>query len=752
MKTVLKKTIFIGGILFVVFAIVLFTTFFGIYVFSDKVKFDINKITNSVSFVQVYDSNNCKIKENETNQTFVKINTFPKYVTQCFVSIEDKKFYTHNGLDFKRMVGAMVKNIQNMGISQGASTISQQLIKNTHLSSQRTFTRKINEVLLTKDLEHSLSKNEIMEYYLNIIYFGDNCYGIESASQHYFSKPAKQLSLDEAATLAGIIKSPARYSPINNPDKCRQRRNLVLKEMYEDGNIDFNTYNTNCIKELSLNITPLASNQYNSYSQVCIDKASEILGLSQKQLAIGGYKIYSYQNPIKQQALEQSTQNIDYDYSAMSVNSKTGDVEAYVAKSNFKVLGIKRQPGSAIKPILVYSPALNENIVYPSTQINDEKIDINGFSPNNVGGKFSGYVTVRESVSKSLNIPAVKVLSYVGIDKAKCYAKDCGIEFNENDNNYSIALGGLTDGVTLHQLVGAYTALSNNGEYKKCNFISHITDQFGKLVYINPKQSKRVFRDDTAYIMTDMLKSVAKNGTARKLSDLEFDIASKTGTVGKTKNTDAYNISYTSEDLVGVWIGNADNSAIGNIVGGGKPTDVVKEYFSQIYSNHKPSEFTKPTSVQTEKIDSISLLNEHIVVKANSYTPEKYVLEELFSKFNLPKETSTNFINLEPVKLDATINNNKAVLSFNCHDYLTYEIYKIQDNKTSLMSVVSNLNGITNQTFDYAIGKKCSYYVISKIKNFADNTEVVSDKSNIVELYSNSNSSSKNKETSKWYL
>lgn len=204
--------------------------------------------------------------------------------------------------------------------------------------------------------------------------------------------------------------------------------------------------------------------------------------------------------------------------------------------------------------------------------------------------------------------------------------------------------------------------------------------------------------------------------------------------------------------MVGVWIGNADNSAIGNIVGGGKPTDVVKEYFSQIYSNHKPSEFTKPTSVQTEKIDSISLLNEHIVVKANSYTPEKYVLEELFSKFNLPKETSTNFINLEPVKLDATINNNKAVLSFNCHDYLTYEIYKIQDNKTSLMSVVSNLNGITNQTFDYAIGKKCSYYVISKIKNFADNTEVVSDKSNIVELYSNSNSSSKNKETSKWYL
>ncbi len=710
-----------------------FLSIMGTYFLSDKVKFDINKIKYSNVSIELYDNNNRPIKDASYGTSFVKLNTLNNYTINAFISIEDKDFYNHNGLNYKRMVKAMLKNISSFKIKEGASTISQQLIKNTHLTNEKTFTRKINEIALTRQLEKTMTKDEIMEYYLNIIYFGDNCYGIENASKHYFSKSAKDLSLSESASLAGMIKSPNSYSPIKNVEKTTTRRNLVLSEMLKDEKISFEDYAQATMEKLTTNVSQINSNSLNSYSSACIDEACDILRMPAKQIAIGEYKIYTYFDKDKQNALQNSlsSYNNQSDYAGISIKNNSGAIEAYYAKSNVKLIFAKRQPGSAIKPVLVYAPALNENIISPLTQINDEKININGYTPSNVNDKFYGYVSVRECVSKSLNIPAVKVLGYVGINKAKSYANRCGIEFDENDKNLGIALGGMTYGTSLKELTGAYSIFPSLGKYTEPKFINYITDKNGKIIYRNQPVTVNVLREDSAYLMTDMLKSCAKEGTARKLGNLPFDVASKTGTVGQSYNTDAWNISYTNNDVVGVWFGNADNSKI-DTVGGGIPTDVVKNYMQKIYETNKPSNFVVPTSIYTEDIDSLSLSEEHIVYRANNYIPERYIIKDVFSRFNPPKSKSTKFISCSPPTLVGKVEDNVATLEFEAQDYLIYELYKIEDDKEQLISVIANKKGKCSQSFN--ISGKTKFFIITKIKNYADNTEIISDKSNIIEL------------------
>ena len=740
------KTFFAVNLAIVASLFIVFMIIFSWIVFSTpKVDFDINKIKFSQTNLMIFDNKKLPIKEDTKAVCFVKLNTLPSYLKQCFLSIEDKEFYNHSGLNYKRMIKAMLKNIASFKIKEGASTISQQLIKNTHLTNERTFGRKFNEIILTKQLESQMTKDEILEYYLNIIYFGDNCYGIENASMHYFSKPAKDLSISECATLAGLIKSPNTYSPVKNKEKCKQRRNLVLSQLHKDGIIDFENFITLTSSDLITNITEKKDTFHNSYSQACYDEAMAILKMPQKQIAIGEYKIYTYLDTEKQDNLINiaKSYNPSHDMSIISIN-QNGEIEGYFAKSNLKLIDVKRQPGSTLKPILVYAPALDKNIISPATQINDEKLNINGYEPQNVSNKYYGYTSVRDCVSKSLNIPAVKTLGYVGLADAKKYASKCNIKFDENDNNLSLALGGMTYGTTLKEITNAYTPFLNNGNFIEAKFISYITDKNNKIIYTNPHNKTSVFREDSCYLMTDILKDCAKNGTAKKLSTLNFQIASKTGTVGKKYNTDAWNISYTPNNIVGVWIGNVDNSSIGNIVGGGLPTEIAREYQNKINSS-LASDFKKPTSVYSEKIDLLSLQNNHEVIKANNFIPEKYIITELFSVFNQPKDKSYNFIEVNPVVLDGYIKNNKACLFFEAKDYLIYEIYSTSNGNDTLLSVISNRNGNIYQEFDIINSKINKYYVITKIKNYADNSEVISDKSNILELYNNS-------KNSKWYI
>ena len=402
---------------------------------------DINEevLTSSTLSLNIYDSTNKPIKEsNAVNHAYASIDSLQPYTINAFISIEDKTFYEHNGINPKRIVKAGINNIKSHSLKEGASTITQQLIKNTQLTNEKTYSRKIKEIALAQKIEKMYDKNKILEYYLNVIYFGNNCYGIESAANYYFSKSANNLTLNESCTLAGMIKSPAQYSPLKNVEKCQNRRNIVLKEMQKDGKISTEEYTISKDKKIELKLNKDKINKLNSYSESAINEAEKILGIPARQIALSGYKIYTYQDEEKQNALEEAikSQNVNCDSAGIVIDNEKCAISAYIGDSIFKVLDAKRQPGSCLKPVLVYSPALNEDIIYPCSQILDEKITIADYSPKNVGNVYRGYVSAREALSKSINIPAVKVLSYVGIDKSKVYAEQMGINFDEKDDNF----------------------------------------------------------------------------------------------------------------------------------------------------------------------------------------------------------------------------------------------------------------------------------------------------------------------------
>lgn len=651
---------------------------------------DEDALSSSEVYIEVYDKENKPIKEfNEINKQYANIENLSDTTKNAFISIEDKSFYSHSGVNYKRMVKALINDVKARKLKEGASTITQQLVKNTQLTSDKTVERKIKEIALAQKLEKRYSKDEILEKYLNIIYFGNNCYGIESASNYYFSKSAKDLSSSEAATLAAIIKSPAKYSPTKNPDNCLKRRNLVLSEMYKDNFIQADEYNLAINKPLSLTINEKPKNKLNSYSQSAIDEAVSILKIPAKKIALKGYKIYTYQDQEKQNALTNAIdiEGLDCNSAAVVIDNNNHTVQAYVGSSNYKILDAKRQPGSCIKPVLVYAPALNEDIIYPCTPLLDEKTTISDYTPKNIGDVYRGYISAREALSKSINIPSVKVLSYVGIDKAKSYAEDMGFVFDEKDDSYSLALGGMTYGVNLVQLASSYSTFANGGKFAPAKFVSFITDKNNRLVYVNKPHEKQVLREDASYLITDMLKTCAKSGTAKKLASLNKEIAAKTGTVGKSnskQNLDAWNVSYTKDQTICVWLGNLDNSPI-SYAGGNQPTEIARRYFSQVEDN---SHFSVPSSIVEKDIDATELYENHRIVLAGNSTPERYTQKELFSRFNLPTDISNKFVNMEKQSFKGKVNGSNAEIEFDAKNYITY-VFK-SNGKT--LKEISGLN------------------------------------------------------------
>ena len=734
MKKFIKVTLIIFFILLLATLVGLGFYISSIYINARAMKLNEDILSSPYISVQVYDKENKPLKEdNEINRNFAKIDELSADTKNAFISIEDKSFYSHHGVNYKRIAKAMLNNIKSRSLKEGASTITQQLVKNTQLTSEKTFERKIKEVALAQKIEAKYSKDEILQNYLNIIYFGNNCYGIENAANYYFSKHAKELNLEESAMLAGLIKSPAKYSPIRNKENCINRRNLVLSEMYKDEVISTEDYNKAKNSPLNLSINNERKNKLNSYSQASIDEAEMILGLPARQIALKGYKIYTYQNHDKQEALENAinSQNLETDSAGIVINNSNHSIEAYIGDSIFKILDAKRQPGSCIKPVLVYAPALNEDIIYPCSQILDEKTSISNYTPKNVGNVYRGYVSAREALSKSINIPAVKVLSYLGIDKGKAYAENMGITFDEKDDSYTLALGGMTYGVNLQQLAGAYSTFANNGYYAAPKFVSFITDKNNRLVYINKPKAQQVLREDCAYLITDMLRTCATSGTAKKLASLNMDIASKTGTVGKSnskENLDAWNISYTKEQTCGIWIGNLDNTPI-NYAGGNQPTEIVKQYFASVKDN---STFTTPESIVEKNIDGTELSENHRIVLANNYIPERYTQKEIFSIFNLPSDVSNKFTSMPKTDFNSKVENNKAIISFNAKDYVTYN-FKANDK---VLKSISNKNGEQIVTIDLLTPKQTItidyFYTLSPEINNTDKINFIkTNKTNI---------------------
>ena len=341
---------------------------------------------------------------------------------------------------------------------------------------------------------------------------------------------------------------------------------------------------------------------------------------------------------------------------------------------------IRRLPGSLIKPLLVYAPALEENLISPATPILDEKVNYSGYSPENFDKSYHGYVSARECVEKSLNIPAVKVLSSLGVSKGVAYLDRLGLPVEHADESLALALGGIKNGYSLQKLIKAYSVLPNGGVLKNCGFISEIKIE-GIGVYKKKEGGSRIFTEETAYLMTDMLKSTAKSGTAKKLRDLPFDVAAKTGTVGTEKgNTDAYALSYTARDCIGVWLGNSDNSYI-DCTGGGLPCNVLLRLNEYLYDGYRkkneaiPS-FSSPKNIVRVTLDKSSYYDTHTLMLADDLAPVEYRFTELFKKTAIPTKKNDAFTNPAIFAPELTFSKGTVRIFFDkrCPSYYQYRI------------------------------------------------------------------------------
>ncbi len=671
-----------------------------------SLKLDDALLSSPAASVQMYDKDNRLIDEENTASTaYAKLGELSPYTTEAFISIEDKNFYNHHGLNYKRMVKAAISNITTKSLKEGASTISQQLIKNTHLSSEKTFERKLKEISLTRKLEKAYSKDEILERYLNVIYYGNNCYGIANAANYYFSKPASELNLEESALLAGMIKSPSKFSPITKEEAALARRNLVLDEMKKDGYITEEQAERAKKEPINLNLQTENENKLNSYSEAALTEACKLLDMPAKSIALAGYKIHTYQDSEKQSRLEAALKSQDFssaDHAGIVIDAKKHGVSAYVGSSAYKILDAKRQPGSIIKPVLVYAPALNEDLISPATQLVDEPLVLSGYSPKNVDGKYRGYVSATDAVAKSINIPAIKVLSYVGIDKAKAYASELGLSFDEKDDSYALALGGMTYGENLLTLANSYTVFPNLGRFCPAQFVEYITDANGKILYHHKPQEKQVLREDAAFLMTTMLQESVATGTAKALNGLSLPLASKTGTVGKGKgNSDAYNITYSPSEVCGIWVGNLDNTPI-SVAGGNQPTKCVRAYFEGASTDEV---FVMPESVVEREIDLTCLQQEHLIKLASPQTPARFKTTALFSRFNEPREVASTFLSLPETHFEVSENDGNVSVSFVAKDHITYSFF---DND-EFLNKVSGFSGEKSLQFKIKNNLRVSY-------------------------------------------
>ncbi|MGN1103814.1 MAG: transglycosylase domain-containing protein, partial [Candidatus Coproplasma sp.] len=512
----MKKSLKVLLCLICIFTAVILCAFTTYFIITAGTNLDESKLESNEKTVTVYDIYGNKIKDASllSRRSNVYVDKLNPQTVNAFIASEDKSFFNHSGINLKRMIKAGYTNLTSHSFKEGASTITQQLIKNTHLNNDKTITRKIKEIKLAKQLERRYSKEEILQMYLNIIYFGHNCYGLENASQFYFGIPAEQLNLEQSATIVGLLSSPNNYSPFKNADKCLQRRNLVLKSMLNCNYIDASTYD-NTIK------LPLSAKQNNNNN--CSNYVSEVFS-ELEECGIDPYSnithmnVYTYLDNNIQDAVD----NIEIENDdAIIVRTVTGGVSAYRSTCG----QIKRQIGSTAKPIFVYAPALNENKINLFTKICDEPIDFNGYKPENYDKKFHGYVSIEDAITQSLNIPAVKTLNTLSLNTCADYAKKMKIELTTEDKNLSLALGAMSNGLTIKELSDCYSTFPGGGTYTKSAFIDKICDNDGKVIYKRKSNENTVFKKSTCSLINRALINATKTGTAKRLNNLPFDIA-----------------------------------------------------------------------------------------------------------------------------------------------------------------------------------------------------------------------------------
>lgn len=669
-KSIKITLIVLGVILFIALA---FSVYYSVITYG--VNLDKNKLVDMNSSIEFLDCEGNVIEEWSDDKFVTDAGDIPDYTLNAFVAIEDKRFYSHHGIDVKGLLRAAINNLKSFSFKEGASTISQQLIKNTHLSGEKTLKRKVLEIKLARQLEKNYTKKEILEMYVNTIYFGDGCYGITKAANNYFGVSPQELTLNQSAALAGIVKAPAVYSPKISPEKCTERKNLVLKEMHKQNFITDEEYE----KNKNADVVTIETEQETTSPYLKLVKKELNTVLDNSVYAGSKIKVYTYYNKNLQKDVEDAVKNssINSDKKAIILNDKN-KIQAF-----FSTCGdIPRQLGSTIKPIGIFAPAIDTDNIDACTPVMDEKININGYSPSNYKDVYYGYVSARFALAKSLNSCAVKILNECGTEDCINYLKRTDIPVSENDNALRLALGVTENGATLTQLAGAYGAFINKGLYISPTSIAKISLENGTVLYTDNENPIRLYGEDTAFIINDMLKYTVKEGTAKTLDALKIPLAAKTGTVGNEKgNTDAYSISYNGDYTISIWVGNADSSLMTNSVSGGTvPTKIAfSAWQNMINRGYNANDTFTTDDVVSVSLDKISYEHNHIVEMADDNFPPRYVITEYFKKSRIPKTISDRFSSPKIESAEISVKNNKVYIRLCLAEYYNFKIYRESD-------------------------------------------------------------------------
>ena len=521
----------------------------------------------------------------------VPIGELPDYVPNAFIAIEDRRFYSHRGVDPLGITRALVADVLHRGTAQGGSTITQQLAKNLFLTQERTVTRKLQEIVLALWLEHKYSKRQILELYLNRVYFGAGAYGIEGASQRYFGKSARQSTLAEAAMLAGLVQAPSRLAPNHNPQGAERRAAIVLADMTELKMIGPGQAKL-ALAHPAHAIKPPAAGSVNYVADWVMDAVNDLIGKFEEDIVVDTTIDPALQNAAERaltETLNQKGDRLNVGEGALVAMTPDGVVRALVGGRDYgqsqfnRAVDAKRQPGSAFKAF-VYLTALEHGLT-PDTVREDAPIAVRGWRPENYERQYLGPVTLRQALAESLNTVSVRLTLEFTPQAVIRTAYRLGIA-SMLEPNASIALG--TSEVSPLELVSAYATFANGGIAVTPHVVERIRTGDGKVLYGRTQQALgRIVDARYAGMMNTMLHETLVSGTARGASLPGWQAAGKTGTSQDFR--DAWFIGYTSRLVAGIWLGNDDNTPTKHAVGGGLPVEIWSRFMRTALSGQAPA-------------------------------------------------------------------------------------------------------------------------------------------------------------------
>ncbi|SFC45750.1 penicillin-binding protein 1A [Bacillus sp. OV322] len=666
------------------------------YFVSGAPKLDEKLLRDPISS-KIYDNDNKLIKEvGVEKRDYVTYDQIPKQVEDAVLATEDARFYKHHGIDFLRLGKAVIANFTNGFGSQGASTLTQQVVKRSYLTADKTIKRKVQEMWLSFQLEQKYTKHEIFEMYVNKIFYSENANGIETASKTYYGKDLKHLKLNEIALLVGLPQSPNRFNPYEHPDRAEKRRNVVLYLMNKHGYIT----KDQMVKAQAIPVakglkkkseTSKNTKPYDAYIDQVI---KEVEKMGDYNVATDGLEIHTTLDRDAQKYLYKmlnTNEIIQFPNEKLQagvtlLDTKTGEIQAIGGGRNTKVArgfnyatDAQRQPGSTIKPILDYGPAVEYLNWSTYQQITDEPYHFSNGTPlKNASGTYHGTMTIREALARSLNIPAVKTIQQVGLKKAQSFATGLGIPLPEIYESY--AIGGMNKGISSMQLAGAYSAFGNGGIYNKPHTVTKIVLRDHTTIK-NKITSKPVMKDSTAFIISDMLKSVLKEsyGTGVLANVPGMDVAGKTGSTNfEASDRQKYNIpsdgvpdswmaGYSTNYTIAVWEGYDTDASSKTKEYVGKqsqtiPKKIFKNLMEHVSQNKETKDFKQPNSVV--KVPVVKGTNPPML--ASDYTPSDKISYEYFVKGHQPTQVTKQYDKISaPSGLSASFDQTANEISLN---------------------------------------------------------------------------------------